>query len=74
MFEAQFTKIIHVVSGAETLHILKWQWWGKSIMLKKALEGVSREVNSSSGTMQRSFSDSAIPRHSIFKAKHKSSK
>lgn len=43
-------------------------------MLKKALEGVSREVNSSSGTMQHSFSDSAILRHYIFKAKHKSPK
>lgn len=38
-------------------------------MLKKALESVSREVNSSSGTIQHSFSDSATPRHSIFKAK-----
>lgn len=34
-------------------------------MLKKALEGVSKEVNCSSGTMQHLFSDSAIPRHSI---------
>ena len=24
IFEAQFTKIICIVSGAETLHILKW--------------------------------------------------
>lgn len=38
---------------------------GKNIMLKKALEGVSREVNCSSGTMQHLFSDSAIPRHFI---------
>lgn len=44
---------------------------GGEKMLKKALEGVSREVNSSSGTMQHSFSDSAIPRHSVFKVKHK---
>lgn len=38
---------------------------GKNIMVKKALEVVSREVNCSSGTVQHLFSDSAIPRHSI---------
>lgn len=37
-------------------------------MLKKALEGVSKEVNCSSGTMQHLFSDSAIPRHSILQS------
>lgn len=34
-------------------------------MLKTALEGVSKGVDCSSGTMQHLFSDSAIPRRSI---------
>lgn len=33
---------------------------GKNITVKKALEGVSREVNCSSGTVQHLFSDSAL--------------
>lgn len=38
---------------------------GKNIVPNKVLEGVSRKVNRSSVIMQHSFSDSAIPRHSI---------